>query len=135
MGGVTIPQPAQMLNRGKADGVCQEGVGGPYGEASWHGSDDCKEPLGKGTAFRRAPLFGDLASGKVRMALLTTDLKPDTALTALEMLIERHGAPLIITSDNGCHFIADTVRHMLKRHRVLHLYYPPYTPGYNRRSR
>jgi transposase InsO family protein len=50
---------------------------------------------------------------------------------ALESLFRRHGAPLVLKSDNGSAFIDDETEQLLDRWDVFPLFSPPRTPQYN----
>ena len=49
----------------------------------------------------------------------------------LEALFARHGAPLVLKSDNGSAFISQEVSDVCKRWGVKLLFSPPRLPGYN----
>jgi transposase InsO family protein len=73
----------------------------------------------------------DLASGA---QLLAWPLRTATALEAdraLASLVARHGAPLVLKTDNGSPFCADDTQDFLRVQRVTMLFSPPYWPRYN----
>jgi transposase InsO family protein len=73
----------------------------------------------------------DLASGA---QLLWQPLREATAaetVLALTPLFAQYGAPLVLKTDNGSPFCAEALVALLEHWRVLSLYSPPYTPGYN----
>jgi len=73
----------------------------------------------------------DLASGKQLELLPAPAEDAKTAGDLLEALIRIHGAPLVIKVDNGGAFRSDRFQALCKKHRILPLYSPPYTPKYN----
>jgi len=73
----------------------------------------------------------DLASGCALAWLPVRDVTAETTISALQSLFLEHGAPLVLKSDNGSGFIAETMRAFLSRWQVRPLYSPPYTPEYN----
>jgi hypothetical protein len=73
----------------------------------------------------------DLASGYQLLALVTERADARTTRQALALLFVEHGAPLVIKSDNGSHFVEAAVRALLDEHRVLHLRSPAGWPAYN----
>jgi transposase InsO family protein len=73
----------------------------------------------------------DLASGR---QLLWRSVEAATGAAARDALLDlfaRHGAPLILKSDNGSPFTGGDVRAVLAEHGVVGLYSPPYWPRYN----
>src|SRR5207245_3368482 len=73
----------------------------------------------------------DLASGKTLLAGPVPSADADATVAALEALFRAHGAPLVLKSDNGGHFTAESVSTLLERWGVLHLRSPARTPTYN----
>jgi len=73
----------------------------------------------------------DLASGYRLLELPAQGDDAATTVAALEALFLEHGAPLVLKSDNGGHFIDEEVRALLERWRVLHLLSPVRSPAYN----
>lgn len=73
----------------------------------------------------------DLASGNHLLALVAEHADAKTTRAALALLFAEHGAPLVVKSDNGSHFVEAGVRALLDEHRVLHLRSPKGTPAYN----
>ena len=41
------------------------------------------------------------------------------------------GAPLVLKTDNGTHFTAESVELLLREHGITRLLSPPYLPAYN----
>jgi transposase InsO family protein len=73
----------------------------------------------------------DLASGAQLLAWpLRTATAPE-AIRALASLFARHGAPLVLKTDNGSPFCAADTRDFLRQHGVTMLFSPPYWPRYN----
>jgi transposase InsO family protein len=73
----------------------------------------------------------DLASGR---QLLWRPLEAATGEAVRDALLElfaRHGAPLVLKSDNGSPFTGGAARELLAGHGVVGLYSPPYWPRYN----
>jgi transposase InsO family protein len=73
----------------------------------------------------------DLASGQHLLALVAEHADAETTRRALALLFAEHGAPLVLKSDNGSHFVEAEVRALLDERRVLHLRSPKATPTYN----
>jgi transposase InsO family protein len=73
----------------------------------------------------------DLASGRQLLWRAVPAATGAAARDALEDLFVRHGAPLVLKSDNGAPFIGGEVRALLAAHAVTALYSPPYWPRYN----
>jgi transposase InsO family protein len=73
----------------------------------------------------------DLASGMQLHWQPVTAATGEATVLALESLFARHGAPLVLKSDNGSHFTAEVVLQMLHAHRVECLLSPPAWPRYN----
>lgn len=73
----------------------------------------------------------DLASGCVLAALPCPDATARHAVGLIASLIAQHGAPLVLKSDNGSHFINHALRDLLYRHRITCLVSPTYYPRYN----
>jgi transposase InsO family protein len=73
----------------------------------------------------------DLASG---MQLLAWPLRAATApeaVHALDSLVARHGAPLVLKTDNGSPFCAADTQDFLRHHGITMLFSPTYWPRYN----
>jgi transposase InsO family protein len=73
----------------------------------------------------------DLASG---LQLLWQPVEASTganAASALDTLFTVYGAPLVLKSDNGGHFICPDIQDLLTGHGVESLLSPPYWPRYN----
>jgi transposase InsO family protein len=73
----------------------------------------------------------DLASGMQLAWRPVMDMTAQTAQAELRVLFTIHGAPLVLKSDNGSAFRADSSKHQLGRWQVWPLYSPPGEPGYN----
>jgi transposase InsO family protein len=73
----------------------------------------------------------DLASGRQLLWRAVDAATGAAAGEALADLFARHGAPLVLKSDNGSPFTGGEVRALLAGHGVLGLYSPPYWPRYN----
>ena len=81
--------------------------------------------------YRTILAVRDLASGKLLLALPAAEDTARTTVDALRALFAEHGAPLVIKSDNGRHFVNAEVEALLATHGVVHLRSPYYTPSYN----
>ena len=73
----------------------------------------------------------DLASHMVLLALPTKCQTAEVVIAALSTLLAKHGAPLVLKSDNGSAYIAERTRETLALAGVKHLYSPARTPSYN----
>jgi transposase InsO family protein len=73
----------------------------------------------------------DLASGMQLAWQPVADETAETTLAVLESLIEQHGPPLVIKSDNGSAFKSQTLGEFLAARGVTWLPSPPVTPCYN----
>lgn len=73
----------------------------------------------------------DLPSGLQLAALPTPGESAETACDLLEALIREHGPPLVTKIDNGPAFRSETFEDLCRRHGILLLFSPPYTPTYN----
>lgn len=73
----------------------------------------------------------DLASGMQLAWLPVDDETAAVAVAVVDSLIEQHGAPLVLKSDNGSAFKSHAWQAMLARWQVTPLYSPPITPRYN----
>lgn len=81
--------------------------------------------------FERVLVVRDLASGVTLLTLPCHAEDSDTVRKGLQSLFERHGAPLVLKSDNGSAFIDERVQRLLAENSVLPLFSPPYWPRYN----
>jgi len=81
--------------------------------------------------FPRILVARDLASGLQLEALPMPGEDAQAACDLLRALIHRHGAPLVMKTDNGSAFRSADFEALLSKHRILHLLSPPYTPRYN----
>jgi transposase InsO family protein len=73
----------------------------------------------------------DLASGRQLLWRAVAVGTGEVAREALADLFARHGAPLVLKSDNGSAFTGGEVRAILVAHGVIGLYSPPHWPRYN----
>lgn len=73
----------------------------------------------------------DLGSGKTLAALPVPGQSAERVRDLLRVLFARHGAPLVIKSDNGSPLVAEIVAALLRRWDTLALVSPPGTPSYN----
>jgi transposase InsO family protein len=73
----------------------------------------------------------DLASGAQLLWLPVAALTADATVAALTSLVAWHGAPLVVKSDNGSAFIAESTRAWAAANRVEWLFSPPGVPQYN----
>ena len=73
----------------------------------------------------------DLASGCQLLWQPVAAMTADTTVLALSSLFARHGAPLVLKSDNGSAFCADTTRNFLGAAAIIPLFSPPGRPSYN----
>jgi transposase InsO family protein len=73
----------------------------------------------------------DLASGRQLLWLPIGNASAAATTAALASLFARHGAPLVLKSDNGSPFSADDTLALVHRAGVIPLFSPPYTPRYN----
>lgn len=73
----------------------------------------------------------DLASGKTLAALPCPAQSGDVVRAALRALFMRHGAPLVLKSDNGSPLVEQSVRELLAAWGTIALLSPPGMPAYN----
>jgi transposase InsO family protein len=73
----------------------------------------------------------DLASGQQLLWQPVAAPTVEVVLAELPWLFTRHGAPLVLKTDNGSAFIADELRWRLDRWGVGQLFSPPRAPAYN----
>jgi transposase InsO family protein len=88
-------------------------------------------PLPVDGLFPRILVVRDLASGKQLEALPVKGEGARETIDVLRALIRRHGAPIVLKSDNGSAFQAKITREFLEEHGILPLYSPPGCPKYN----
>jgi transposase InsO family protein len=93
--------------------------------------DFAEAPIAIDQAYPLILLVRDLASGRQLLALPVSAATAEVTCAALIGLFMRHGAPLILKSDNGSAFIAAELRCLLERWGVEQLLSPPATPEYN----
>ncbi len=109
----------------------------PQDVLTWHGPGyvwamDFTEPPGPVDGRHGSILaVRDLGSGDVLWFTEHEHADHEATLVALGTLFHRHGAPLVVKSDNGSHFTASAVGAFLAAHGVLHLPSPPYYAPYN----
>jgi transposase InsO family protein len=101
---------------------------------------DFTEPSCWGGARSLPPIAGrypyvlavrDLASGCMLAWQALAALTEEVTAAALGRLFARHGAPLVLKTDNGSAFRAAALQGFLEGAGVLPLYSPPACPGYN----
>jgi transposase InsO family protein len=73
----------------------------------------------------------DLASGAQLLAWPLRAATAPEAMRALRSLVARHGAPLVLKTDNGSPFCAADTQDILRGLGVTMLFSPPYWPRYN----
>lgn len=73
----------------------------------------------------------DLATGYQIATLPCWSATADHVVALLSALFWKHGAPLVLKSDNGSHFVNAAVTALLEQHGVTLLLSPPYYPRYN----
>lgn len=73
----------------------------------------------------------DLASGYQLAWTAFTQATAECVIETLRTLFERHGAPLVLKSDNGCQFLAGATLILLAEWSVTPLFSPPRRPAYN----
>jgi transposase InsO family protein len=73
----------------------------------------------------------DLASGVELAWQPLPNQTTEVAAAALKSLIDRHGPPLVLKSDNGSAFVGEGFRRMLAEKEITWLPSPPQTPSYN----
>jgi transposase InsO family protein len=73
----------------------------------------------------------DLASGRQLLWQPVAAMTAEVAQLALSSLFAEHGRPLVLKSDNGSAFIAETIKSFLERAGVFCLFSPPGLPSYN----
>ena len=73
----------------------------------------------------------DLASGQQLLWLPVRSMSADEAIQALRGLFVYHGVPLVMKTDNGPAFIAESMQDFFWLFGVNSLFSPPRTPRYN----
>ena len=73
----------------------------------------------------------DLASSRQLAWHPVKTMTAEETLPILQELIQEHGAPLVLKSDNGSAFIADDLRGSMQEQEVTQLFSPPRRPAYN----
>lgn len=79
----------------------------------------------------RVLVVRDLASGQQLSSLSMKAESGEAVAAELDQLFTRHGAPLVLKSDNGAPLIAGPVRAVMAARGVTLLRSPPYTPQFN----
>ena len=104
---------------------------------AWHGpgcvwaTDHVAPPSPINGVDRAALAVRDLASG-VELAWQPVPEQTAAAATAvLKSLIDQHGPPLVLKSDNGSAFISEDFGRLLAEREIAWLPSPPRTPWYN----
>ncbi len=93
--------------------------------------DFTEPPLPVDATFPHVLLVRDLASGKTLAALPCPEQSGAVVRDALLALFLRHGAPLVLKSDNGSPLVDKSVRELLAAWGTIALLSPPGTPAYN----
>ena len=73
----------------------------------------------------------DLASGQQLLWLPVFDQSAATVVLALSILMQLHGAPLVVKTDNGSAFGSEAVLALWSQEEVVPLFSPPHCPRYN----
>ncbi len=73
----------------------------------------------------------DLSTGYLIASVPCEHADAETTVAVLRRLILTLGAPLVFKTDNGTHFTAEIVEHLLQEHGITRLLSPPYLPAYN----
>ena len=76
-------------------------------------------------------LVRDLAASRQLLAMPAKAPDAASAIAALQELFCQHGAPLVLKSDNGSSFIAQSYLDLLMQFAVTPLFSPPRLPPYN----
>lgn len=101
---------------------------------------DFAEPSVPGASSSLPPIDGvypyllairDLASGYTLCWLPVRQATAEVVAQVLRQLFVCYGAPLVLKTDNGSQFRADTLQTLLARAGVTQLFSPPYWPRYN----
>ncbi len=106
-------------------------------ELTWHRAgrvwamDHSQPPHPVDSVFSSILSVRDLASGMQLAWLPVADETADITIAVLKPLLEKHGPPLIIKSDNGSAFKSREMAKLLKTRRIVWLPSPPVTPWYN----
>ena len=93
--------------------------------------DFTEAPLPIDGLYRYLLVVRDLATGTQLLAQPTREADGPVVRDALQALFLEHGAPLVLKSDNGSHFVNEEVDKLLARWGTLVLRSPPCTPSYN----
>jgi len=81
--------------------------------------------------FAQILVVQDLASSCPIESLSLPGKSGKMVAIALEDLFKKHGAPMVLKSDNDSTFLVPEVSEVLERYNVLLLLSPPYSPLYN----
>ena len=73
----------------------------------------------------------DLASGYPLVWQAVAGQRAEDAIELLVPVFQRHGAPLVLKSDNGSAFLAEAMRAILDQYGVVPLFSPVGRPAYN----
>ena len=93
--------------------------------------DHAMPPAPVNGSMRSVLAVRDLASGFQLAWLPVQDATAQVAIDALRPLIDLHGPPLVLKSDNGSAFKGELFSGVLREHQIVHLKSPPCTPWYN----
>ena len=93
--------------------------------------DFTKPPEDIDGRFCKILVVRDLASGKMLAAMAVEKENSMSVIDLLIVLFQKHGAPLVIKSDNGSPFISYETCEFLRERGVLQLFSPPVMPTYN----
>ncbi len=94
-------------------------------------ADFTETPVPVDGSFDHVLLIRDLASRFILLAAPAAEQSADVVTLHCRQLFGRHGAPLVLKTDNGSAFIAAGTRAVCRDHAVLNLLSPPLTPQYN----
>jgi len=81
--------------------------------------------------YGRILMVRDLGARTILEALPVDGETKEAVVDALRALFVRHGAPLVLKTDNGAAFVAQETTLLLGASKVWHLRSPPRTPRYN----
>jgi transposase InsO family protein len=94
-------------------------------------ADFTETPVPVDGIFDHVLLVRDLASHFILLAAPCAEQSAEVVMLHCRQLFRRHGAPLVLKTDNGSAFIATETRAHCREHGVLNLLSPPLTPQYN----
>ena len=81
--------------------------------------------------FDHVLIVRDLASRCTLLAAPCDRQCAEEVVFHFTRLFKQYGPPLVLKSDNGSPFIAESTRECCRRHQVVNLLSPPLTPSYN----